>query len=106
MVRQQKIKYVDDTAKISLEEFLKTKKIIYKFVRNEHGHPYGVICAIGRNAVGWSKVHWIDEGIWNKEDGLAIAIRRAMKPHKKPLSPVFKNLYDEMTERSTRYFKE
>jgi hypothetical protein len=98
-----KVRYVDDEQKLTVEDYMKKNKVIYVFVKNNNGNRKGVVCAIGPGQIGWSKCVWYD--VWNKHDALSIAIRRAMKPGNIPLDKDLKYKFDEMMDRSARYFK-
>ena len=100
-----RIRFVDDENKTTVEDYLKNNKVIFKFVRNKHGHPRGVVLAIGAGKIGWSKLHWLDVGKWNKRDALTIAVRRAMKPKKLPVDEQFAEICHEMVKRADRYYK-
>jgi hypothetical protein len=100
-----RISYVDEKNKISVEDYLKNNKVIYRFVRNVHGQPRGLVCAIGPGRIGWSKLHWLDVGKWNKHDALTIAIRRAMSPGKLPVDKQFVDVCASMVERADKYYK-
>jgi len=100
-----RIRYVDEKEKITVEDYLKKNKVIFRFVRNKHGQPRGVVLAIGPGKIGWSKLHWLDAGKWNKHDALTIAIRRAMNPNKLPIDAQFSEHCSEMVERADRYYK-
>ena len=50
------------------------KKMLVAYVRKNRT-PYGVVVAIGRNLVGWSKCNKKDK--WDKVKGLELAVGRA-----------------------------
>lgn len=80
-------------------------KELRKYLRDENGHPRGVIVATGRGQVGWSAVHPRDR--FNKELGLRIARGRASVGNQTPgaLPAKYLHEFEIMDERSRRYFK-
>jgi hypothetical protein len=106
--RTRKVKYIQGSE--TLENFMAHNKVIYSYIRNGNGHPIGLIVAIGKKKVGWSKLHKKDAGKWCKEDAISIAIRRALKKWGRgktgvPQDRKFRKPYFEMIERSERYYK-
>lgn len=79
-------------------------KQIYSFVRDKRsGKRLGVIVAIGKNKVGFSKCAKHD--IFDKKVGLSIAITAIEHPEMfegRKTPPEFKPLIERMKERSTR----
>lgn len=54
------------------------KKVLYKKVRDRHHQPVGVVVAIDKNKIGFSKCHSKLDN-FQRSYGLAVAIRRAEK---------------------------
>lgn len=79
---------------------------LIKYVRDNKGHPRGVLIATSKNCIGFSLCRKNDK--FNKKEGKKIALTRANseKAHARLLIPhsIYKE-YWEMVERSNRYFK-
>lgn len=76
---------------------------LVQYVRDRNGQPIGAVVAVGKNQVGWSKLHKLDN--WDREKALMIARNRAVVGFNTEVPtdvfPVFAN----MVNRSVRYYK-
>lgn len=74
-----------------------------QYIRDQHGHPTGVVVATGFRQVGWSLKNRRDR--WDKDLGLTIARGRARNGFNTAVPPGLEDVYREMFRRSERYFK-
>ena len=84
--------------------------MLVKYIRNEHGHPTGVVVATGKDQLGYSLCHPRDT--FDKQKALLIAQRRAdggarHVPFEEegPRAATLRKHLHEMRERAARYFK-
>jgi len=64
-----------------------SKRALVQYVRNNKRQPIGVFVALGKMSIGWSRLHRTYSSYfntyygddWDKEKGIEIALRRAMK---------------------------
>lgn len=91
------------------------KKVLVQYYYQPKNVLRGVVVAVDREAVGWSLCHDNDE--FSKKKGINMAIGRARrsqtleKPEKieafyNSIPQSLTELYNKMTERSIRYFKQ
>jgi len=79
-------------------------KQLIKYVRDKRGSRIGVLLAIGKDLIGWSKLHCgLDR--WDREKGLDIAYGRAINGSNIELPTIIKNEMEDFTYRAGRYFK-
>jgi hypothetical protein len=87
--------------------------MIFEYVRDKHGHKRGVVCAIGRDYIGWSLCNRSMGDRFNKELGLKIAEGRASKVYiindprewSETIPPSAWPSFKRMIERAKKYFK-
>ncbi len=81
--------------------------MLIRYVRNKRREKIGVLVALGRNNVGWSRCNKTDR--FNKDRGLHIAIMRAQMYNTMELAsrvcPSMQLDYIKMVNRANRYFK-
>ena len=80
------------------------RKKLIKYIRNANNHPYGVVIALDRERIGWSRCSRKDR--WQRKLGLMIAEGRATA--NKPCTCTFKEVNDaiiDMRLRAMKYFK-
>ena len=80
-----------------------TPVTIKQYVRDQHGHPRGLVLAAGPNEIGWSLCHKSDK--FDKELGEYIAFNRALSGSRKPVPHSIQDDYERMKDRAKRYFK-
>ena len=76
------------------------------YVRDEHGHPLGVLVSNSKNSVGWALCARSHGDVFNRERGVEIARGREAKGasiEKVPHSIL--SAFEKMLERSKKYFK-
>lgn len=86
-------------------------KVLVRYLRKKSscgkGQPCGVIVAIEKGKVGWSKCHKGDK--FDREKGKMIAIRRAFggltNENLAKVPHTIRKEFFEMKERSEKYFK-
>ena len=85
--------------------------MLVKYVRLPDRTPIGVVCAIGRDIVGWSQCNFKKGDRFSKKLGIKIAVGRAKTGWTN--LPAYVNGQDligkelsEMRERSRRYYKD
>ena len=78
---------------------------LIEYVRNKNREPIGVVVALGKNQVGWSRKHNLDK--WNREKALRIARGRAIVGSGETVTIPYDVLpiMEHMIDRSQRYFK-
>jgi hypothetical protein len=86
--------------------------MIYEYVKNEHGHRKGIVCATSKFGIGWSLCH--NNDIFDKNLALKIAEGRARKLEKLSeeeeevtikIPESITNIFDKMVDRADRYYK-
>jgi hypothetical protein len=103
-----------------------TGKVIFEYVKDKHGHRRGVVCAVGKNELGWSLCNEKAGDKFDKVFALRIAIGRALAypKYKRRVAsslrdittssedvvlnvapPGLKNNLLKMKDRAHRYFK-
>jgi len=76
---------------------------LIQYVRDNNGTPIGAVVAVGKNQVGWSRLHKLDK--WDREKALMIARNRAVAGFNSTMPHDVVYIYDNMIERSKKYFK-
>lgn len=76
---------------------------LIQYVRDRNGQPIGAVVAVGKNQVGWSKLHKLDR--WDREKALMIARNRAVVGFNTDVPTDVQPIYERMLDRSMRYYK-
>lgn len=76
---------------------------LMEYVRDDKGHPRGMVVAVGAGNVGWSKCHKTDQ--FNKDLAYRIAYGRAMKGFNREIPSDVRPYFVKMWDRSMRYYK-
>ena len=79
--------------------------MLVKYVRDDKNHRIGVVVAMNKTQIGWSRCNKKDK--FDKLRGLGIAINRAQ--HHKPTKSSHSGMVlpvAEMQDRAQRYYKE
>jgi hypothetical protein len=76
---------------------------LIQYVRDNQGHPIGVVVSVGKNQVGWSRKHKLD--LWDRDKALMIARNRAVVGFKSKIPHDVRPIFSNMVDRSVRYYK-
>ena len=76
---------------------------LIQYVRDRNGQPIGAVVAVGKNQVGWSKLHKLDN--WDREKALMIARNRAVVGFNTEIPTEVFPVFAKMVDRSVRYYK-
>ena len=75
---------------MSIPKIVLPTNALVHYIFKKKGRGVGVLVGImgedGIPRVGWSKCHSKDKGVFSKEDGLSIALRRAMADEASPIA--------------------
>jgi hypothetical protein len=84
------------------------ERFIVKYIRDNHNHIVGAVVAVGKEQVGWSLCRKEDR-IYNRyadrTNAIEIATKRAFNPSMEMVPRSVWKHYENMIERSRRYFK-
>lgn len=77
--------------------------MLIEYVRNKNRHPIGVVVAVGKNKIGWSKCNKQDK--WDRNLGIQIAKNRAEKGYRTSVPHEVKPKIDHMKKRAHKYYR-
>lgn len=77
-------------------------KFITKIVRNENGHPMGIIVALSKDKIGWSGRNQKDK--WDADKGYKIALARATNGYRSNPPKHIQSEIERMETRAAHYF--